>query len=582
MDKYDLVIKNGTIVDGTGRDMYKADLGISMGKIVKIGNLEDCEGAHTIDAEGKIVCPGFIDAHTHADLNMLIWPESEGYVMQGVTTTVTGNCGFSPAPVSDVWMFAGWEYKTDFNAHKDPYSEMTWFSDLDAMKKAMKEEYDLDIDYSDMNGFFEHAEKETFSVNFYPFVGHCNIRLKVMGTDHARQATSDEIEQMKEVLREEMKAGCRGISTGLDYPPGIYANTEELIELAKVAKEYGGSYITHIRSNPDIFSAHNWDILGGLKEAIRIGKEADIKVHIAHMWPAISLTKNSPLDEKIEAATLIKSLLDEAIAQGVQISYDVVPNDAGGGCYNPHFAYLLRPWILKAGSVGQFIKNLSDSEYTATVIDEIKAGKWMFASKGYAPNIEDDVLIIKSSVDRFVNKTLRSILEENNWGFEEGLLNLFKEDPYACMKQALMVHLPDEWLNEILDYPLATPSSDGFSYNHDSSLMFDVPLDKLPTTNNFCFAIRYLTLYGKQRLEDTIRQLTGRPAEIFEINDRGVLKEGNYADIVVFTQSDLKTNENFEDTRQFPDGIDYVIINGEITADHKKHTGAKAGRVLRA
>jgi N-acyl-D-aspartate/D-glutamate deacylase len=580
---YDLIIRNGTIVDGTGKDKYPGDVAIQGDRIAALGDMRDAQSAKTINAEGKYVMPGYIDPHSHGDLNMLIWPESEAYVMQGVTTTVCGNCGFSPAPIKDVWTFAAWEYRLIHRATPQYYTEISFFHDIEKMKAGFKDVYDYDIDYENMGEFFRKADSAGFSVNYYPFVGHNNIRTAVMGMDCLRPAAPAEIERMKALLKQEMEAGCRGLSTGLDYPPGVYGTTEEIIELAKVAKACGGSYISHFRAS-QLFTTGklDMDVPGGIREAIKIGKETGIRVHLAHMLPAFTMSPNDPLERKIEAATIIKDIIDEALAQGVKISYDVIPNTSGGGCTTPNLGYLFRPWILASGSYEQFLKNIEVADYAEMLKRDAACSPWFPLNSNMIPDLGNNYHINESCHKEYAHKTLGEIMKENDWDAVHALLEILKADPDTKLKPVSGVGVSEEWLKEILDHPYAMPSSDGFSYNRDAEIGLDYPLDKKPHPNNFCYAIRYLTRYQKERIEDTVRMLTGLPAEIFDIKSRGTLEQGNYADIAVFTEDHLNTNENYSNPAIFPDGIDYVIINGKLTGEDKKHTGAKAGKILKA
>jgi len=579
---YDLLIKRGKVIDGTGGDAFAADVGIVGDTIVAVGDLHEEQAAKIIDAQGKIIAPGFIDPHSHNDLNMLIWPENEGNVMQGVTTAIAGNCGFSPAPIESVYVFSAWEYRLCYEAEPSVYTEIKFFYDLEKMKEQFKKVYNFDLDYRTLPEYFTKAEKAGFSVNYYPFVGHNNIRTAVMGLDCLRNATEEEIEKMKDLMRECMKAGARGLSTGLDYPPGCYATTEEIIELAKVAKEFGGTYITHFRSSKLFITGDpTSEPTEGIKEAIRIGKEAGIKVHLAHMIPTKNSLKGELTEEdKILAATEAKDLVDEALKDGVDITYDVIPNTVAGGHIVPTFAAVLKPWILIAGSVEQAVKNLSIPEYADMVKKEMKEGKWPFTGFPGMPTPEGSLNLIRHKDESMQGRTVKEIMTEKGWDcFYQAVIDIFLADPYARLKY--VAAFDEKWLKEVLDHPLAMPSSDTFSYNSDSNIGLDPPLEKLPSVNNFCYAIRYMLNYGKDRLEDTIFRMTGLPAKTFGLGDRGVIAEGRKADIVVLDYEHLATNEDYIDPRQFPDGIEYVIINGEITGEHKKHTGVKAGRILK-
>ncbi len=584
MKHFDIIIRNGIIVDGTGKDKYKSDIGIIGDTIVEINDFsakEDVLAERYIDAKGAYISPGFIDPHSHNDLNLLIWPENEANVLQGITTAISGNCGFSPAPIKEDIFFSGWEYKISYEITKEKYKEAEFIMNRDSMKKALKEAYNFDLDYETLGEFFCKSKSDGFSVNYYPFVGHNNIRLEAMGRDCFREATKEEIEKMKVILRREMEAGARGLSTGLDYPPGAYSTTEELIELSKVAKEYNGTYISHVRSMKlylDKTESLDPDIMSGIRELIRIGKETGIRVHVAHVLPAFQISRDDSYEKKRESVDCIIELFNNALKDGVDISYDVIPNTSGGGVMISNLAYLLKPWVLENSSVKELLKKLEDKEYEDYVKKDMKECEYAYANKNLITNLDDMFVIIKCSEESFQGNSIRRIMRMKNWEYEDAIINILRIDPETKMK--FDVGSPEECLEILLDHPNAIPSSDGFSYNLDSNPGLSDELSKLPHPNNFCYIIRYLTLYKKDRIEDSIRQITSYPAERFNIPDRGIIREGFKADIVIFNEDKLKTNENFIDSRQIPEGIDYVIINGQLTGELKKHLGTKAGRII--
>ena len=237
---YDIIIQNGSIVDGTGKTAYLSDIAIKDGKIAKIAStIREC-ATQTIDASGCFITPGFIDPHSHADLSLLAFPKNEAYTLQGVTTQICGNCGLSAGPIGEkYWEFLCWEYDCLNETCKSIFLPYSWQSDVNAMKQAMKKYHHLDIDWISLGEFMEKAERTGFSCNYYPMSGHNHIRNAVMGKNH-RPATNEELEQMKAILRDDMEHGSNGFSTGLDYIPGRFATFNEILELAKVAKEYNG------------------------------------------------------------------------------------------------------------------------------------------------------------------------------------------------------------------------------------------------------------------------------------------------------------------------------------------------------
>lgn len=581
MSKYDIVIKNGRVVDGTGKDAYIADVAIKGDKIAAIGSFQESDASRVIDATGKIVCPGFIDTHSHADLNLLIWPHNEADVMQGVTTTISGNCGFSPAPVGDIYLFSAWEYNLVYEVTKDPYNIINFFNDIDAMKKAMKKTYNYDMDYKTMAEFFQKAEKAGFSVNYYPFVGHNPIRVEAMGKDCMREATPEELEKMKEILRREMKAGARGLSSGLDYPPGSCSTTDELVELAKVAKECGGMYVSHVRSaHINEKGEMEMSIIHGIKEAIEIGRRSGIRVHVSHILPAFDVSEDDSEEQKIKSAAEVLKLIDDAVADGVDISCDVIPNISGGGFSCNRLSFFLRPWVLECGSAGKLLERLDDPEYLKKVKYEMGTSNYTYANKNRLPVLPQWIMISRCDDPSFSGKIVSEIMADKGWEFEDTLINIFKADIKTNALLFLSTITP-EFLKTVTRHPRVIPCSDGFSYDLDSNIGLSDELGQYPHPNNYCYSTRYILEYGKPRIEDTIRQMTGYPAERFFIKDRGILKEDYFADIVVLDMDKLKTNEDYIEPRNFPDGVDCVLINGVVTGEKKTHTQAKAGRILK-
>ena len=586
MSKLDLLIKGGKIIDGTGAPGFVADLGIKDGLIAKIGNLSDCQAEQVLNAEGKVVTPGFIEAHSHVDNTLRLFPESEGYLMQGVTTAISGNCGFSPAPLraeEDVWMFAIWEWKVTMELISDPYLEVADTMDFKKVMALMKKHYNLDIPYRTMAGFMKTAESEGFSINTYPLVGHGMIRYTVMGDDFRRAATPEEIEKMKVILRGELESGCHGMSVGLDSLPGAYAHTAELIELAKVVKEYDALYASHCRGYTTLIDGDtNTKILEGYHEAIRIGKETGVRVHISHVMPEYQIPLDAPLEEKLAKAREVLKIIDDAIAGGVDLGFDVVSSDTGGVIYRSDLGYLLRPYYMKSGrSVEKLLENLENPEWIAEMKDDVKTGRNIWLSPVWGPNIDASITILRCNQQEYVGKTLRSIMQEKGWDMIDAIVNIFKADPFTHARLGLGAMFAEEWTEEVLLHPLAMPSGDNVNNNLNSDYGIESPISVYPHQNAYCYTIKYLTdLSKKMSLEEKIRHITKIPAEQFRIMDRGTLEVGKWADIVVMTPEELKTNEDFIDPRQAPDGINYVVVNGALTIENKKHTTAKAGRFI--
>jgi len=567
---YDLIIKNGWIVDGSGSEKYIADVAILDDKIIKIGNLEYTEGKLVIDAQGKIVCPGFIDPHSHADVTIMFYPQNESCILQGVTTFIGGNCGDSAAPVGEYW-----DNKVlDLDKIKGVIpSYYTWYnSQIKSVevKKQAKEQYGLDLNYETLGQFCLLLEKMKISSNYYPLVGHGNLRNLVMKNDVNRPATSEEVEKMKLLLEDALMLGARGLSTGLDYPPGAFATTEEIIELAKVVKKYDGIYASHIRARKLFTTGEGgYDPEGGLQEAFLIGEKTGVKVHISHLI----MIKNP--EYTIE-------LFRAARDKGINVTYDVIANTTAGGGTFTYLAFILKPWYLTAGTPEQFEMNLRDSDYVEAMKKDMSSSKWYFANFGALPGVEDAILITHCKNSEFENKTVKSIMEENGWTYSDTLINIAKSDSLTRIKYGTpSKETEHELLKELYAFSGAMPSSDGFAVDDKACFGFAAPFCMYPHQNSYNYAIRYLKRYLLESLEKSIYKATGLVAETFGIANRGFIKENCFADIIVVDLDSLDCNENIFDSRTYPSGVDYVVVNGLITSNLGEHTGEKAGRVLR-
>lgn len=578
---YDIIIKNGLIADGTGSDAYKADLAIKNGKIAKIGDCGADEAEKILDAEGKYVTPGFIDPHSHADLSLMVWPKNEAYVLQGVTTQICGNCGLAAAPIGDeTWEFWCWEYKSMNKTYKNLFTPIHFQTDAKGMKENLKKDYGLDVDWKTLGEFMERLEKKGFSTNYYPQSGHNHIRNTVMGTA-ARLATPEELEQMKAILRDDMEHGSQGFSTGLDYLPGRFSDTNEVEELLKVVKEYGGVYSTHTRDFDPEDPTGAFNGVYGVREATELCRRTGVKTNISHMFPLFTYepTEN-PEMERMTAQASVAELERGWRDEGLPIMYDVIANSSMGGSTLPHLITLVRPWVLMCGSVEGFIERLDYADFAGMIKEQAAAGKAMMLNTMGRIKIENAFGVASCKYKDYENKMLAQLMKET--GIEDPIdmiLEVLKKDPYAGM--LICMTGGEKSVEILLSSERSMPSSDGFAFDLDTRMDMDYPLHRRPHPNNFCFAIRYLLNYGPERFEDRIRQMSAVPAEWFNIHDRGFLKEGYWADVVVIDREHLATNEDPVDPGHAPDGLDYVIINGVITADHKVHTGAKAGKVLR-
>ena len=576
---YDILIKNGWIVDGTGKDKYIADIAIKDGIIEKIGKLDGAVAKKTIDAGERHVTPGFIDPHAHSDMSLLVWPRNEAFTLQGVTTQICGNCGLSAAPIGDeFWEFWCWEYKCMDEMQKSLFDPYNFQMPKEEMVKAIKEEYGLDVSWKTLGEFMDHAESKGFSCNYYPLSGHNHIRNAVMGKID-RPANEEELEKMKAILRGDMENGSQGFSTGLDYPPGRFSDTAEVEALVRVAGEYGGVYNSHIRGfdpeKPDVFNQ-----VYGIREATELCRRTGIKTNIAHMFPIFTYgPENTPEMDRAVALATVAELERGWREEGLPIMYDVIADPSMGGSTLPYLIFLMRAWVLMCGSVGEFLKRLAYQDFVDMIKTQVAEGKGdLLSSK--LPDPGRLIKVAACAEKKFEGKLIYEIMkEEKTDNPVDAVLIVLKADPYAGM--SLQVCNDKECVEILLSSERSMPSSDGFAFDLDTFLGLPYPLHRRPHPNNYCYAVRYLLNYGGPRFEDKVKQMTGVPAEWFNLDKRGTLEEGKWADIVVIDLPNLATNEDAVDPGRAPDGIDYVIINGVIAAEHKKHTGALAGKVLR-
>lgn len=574
---YDLLIKNGMLVDGSGKDAYVADIAIQDEKIAAIGNLQEQVAVQVIDAKGRYVTPGFIDPHSHADMSLLVWPKNEAYTLQGVTTQICGNCGLAAGPIADdIWEFWCWEYASLNKTYKAIFEPYNFQTPKKGILEALKGDYGLEVTWKTLGEFMEVAEEKGFSCNYYPLSGHNHIRNTVMGKA-ARPATKEELDQMKAILRDDMEHGSCGFSTGLDYYPGRYATMEEIEELVKVAGEYGGVYSTHVRGF-DPATPNEWNMRYGVNEATDICRHTGVKTNISHMSSLFAYSPKGSVDmEKAVAHMSVKELEKGWREEGLPMMYDVIANPSSGGSTIPFLIALLRPWVLMCGSPQAFMERIEYADFVDMIREQAAAGKYMMVGDERMAHM---VCVRRCIDERFKEKRLSCIMQEHHLDtMVDAILMILKKDMYTTMD--FLVEGGDDEVRILLDSERAMPCSDGFAFDLDTSLDYPRPLNRAPHPNNYCYAIRYLLYYGPKRLEDKIRRMTAVPAEWFNISDRGMLKVGNWADIVVLDLAHLKTNEDSVETGKAPDGIDYVIINGVIAAKHKQHTGALAGKVLR-
>lgn len=535
--EYDIIIRNGRVIDGTGNPWYKADLYLQDSRIVSIGKI-NADARKEIDASGLIVSPGFIDAHSHADFNTLLYREMENLVQQGITTVIAGQCGSSPAPISE---------KNREQAQKE----------IDSI---LPEGMELKIDWSTFDEYLLEEEKSGLGANVAHLVGHGAIRGAGMGLD-AREPTTEELETMKKLTAEAMRAGAFGLSSGLIYPPGIYAGTDELVELAKVASQYRGIYDSHIRGEGKT-------LIKALEEAILIGEKANVPVQISHHKVASKSIWGKSKD------TL--QMFEEARKRGIDVTVDQYPYKAG----STSLMTLLPPWAHDGGK-DEALKRLRDAEKRKRMRKDIENGipGWEnFAGELGWKNV------YVTSVNTEDNKTIEgmNISELKEYRNEKDEFTalyklLLEEEGSAGM---VIFYGDEEDVRRIMKHPLHMVGTDA------GSCTVEGPFCKgKPHPRHYGTYPKILGTYVREEkvltLEEAIRKMTSFPAQRFGITDRGLIRDGMLADIIIFDVEEVAERSTYQDPHQFPSGYHYVIVNGEVTLDKGRYKPVLAGKTLR-
>ncbi len=539
-----LLIKNGLILDGTGSQGYISDILIEGDKVVQIKQNIDAAGTEIIDASNKVVAPGFIDMHHHGDLSIMEINKAEASIMQGVTTLVVGMCGLGLAPAN--------EKVRDYyhNFVKNIFGSS-------------------DILYDTIQEYMDAIVKKGVSVNLAFFIPHGNIRFLVLGSER-RPANEREIEEMKKSVEEGMKAGAFGITTGLIYPPGSITSTEEIIELCKIVAQYKGIYDSHMRNE-------GGDVIEiGMTELIKIAREAKVQAQISH-WKA-----GSSFAWKLTSDMI--NLVKEAREHGLKIYADLYPYEES----STSLSYiLLQPWVYD-----NFKENLTDLEKRKKIINEIfnliSANFLSSAPKaiGLIPKV-----ILRKFLLRFFKKSVRIISVTHNHKIEgeflgpaikilypkrkfvAGLLDFVRDEEGGIMVSMRMMSEVKS-VYSLFKQDFVCVGSDGF-------LVKDVNTHP----RSYGTFPKILSKYVREKnivsLEKAIKKMTYLPATILGLSDRGEIKEDKKADIVIFDFEKIEDKSTYKNGRQFPEGIDFVIVNGKIAVKKGIHTGALSGQILK-
>jgi len=525
---YDVILRNGLIVDGTGAPFFKGDVGIKGGDIVKVGDLSGASAEQVLDCAGLVVSPGFIDVHNHSDVSLMAVPTADNYVMQGVTTIVVGNCGASVAPLSDVnrdRVVKEWE----------PYSKEVQFT------------------WTSFGEYLDALGEVRPSINVATLVGHGTIREAVLDVE-GRAPTSRELEEMKRYVKEALDSGCFGLSTGLIYAPGVFSKTDEIVSLAKVVGWYGGIYASHIRNESDL-------LLDAVMEAIRIGEAARVPVEISHL--KASGARNWGLSK------VALELIARGRRKNVEVTCDVYPYTAG----MTSLLALLPPWA-REGGLEKTLSIIRDGESRKRIVEELKRPSLEWENIAYDAGMDGTLLAYSENYKMFEGKSMAQIAKEAGKDPYEIMLEIVERDGHSAM--VVVGGMCEEDVQHILKSRLSMVSSDGEVVKFGEGKPHPRFYGTFPRV--IC---RYVKEKGVLTLEEAIRKMTGTPAWKFRLWDRGLIRPGMKADITVFDYWRIRDTATFENPHSYPEGIKYVLVNGKTVVENGVHTKERSGCVLR-
>jgi N-acyl-D-amino-acid deacylase len=529
---FDIILRNGMIYDGSGSISYAGDIAINADTIAAMGDLKSARGEIELDAGGLAIAPGFINMLSWAQESLIEDGRSQSNIRQGVTLEVMGE-GWSEGPLTPSMKEENTELQGDIK---------------------------YDIVWSTVGEFLEFLEVKGVSCNIASFVGATTLRVNAIGYED-RAPTAEEMDQMKMLVREAMEEGAVGLSTSLIYAPAFFADTEELIGLCKEVSSYGGLYISHMRSEGQ-------QLLEGINEVIEIADKAGIRSEIYHLKAAGR--ENWP---KMDLAI---AKIDSARVAGLQITADMYNYTAAGTGL-----YATMPQWVQEGGHDAWVARLKDEKLRERVIEEMrKPGKdWenFFHMTGSAENII--VVGFKhDSLKYLTGKTLAEVAQMRNTSPAETILDLIIHDNSRV--DAIYFLMSEENIKRQIVLPWVSFGSDEQSLAPEGVFLKTNPHPR--AYGNFA---RLLGKYVREEkiipLEEAIRKLSHLPAENLKIEKRGLLKEGYYADIVLFDPEKIQDHATFEDPHQYATGVIHVFVNGQQVLKDGEHTGATPGRIVR-
>ena len=528
---FDVIIRGGTVYDGTGAPGRRVDVGIRGDRIAAVGDLASSHGAKVVDATGLAVAPGFINMLSWATESLLVDGRSQGDIRQGVTLEIFGE-GSSMGPLTDAMKKRAYEQMGDIK---------------------------YDITWTTLAEYLRELERRGVSTNVASYVGATTIRENVIGLED-RKPTPEQLDAMRALVRKEMEAGALGIGSSLIYAPAFYASTEELIELCKVAAEYRGKYISHMRSEGN-------RLLEAVDELIRISREAKVPAEIYHLKAAgqANWSKMDQVISKVEAAR----------KEGLKITADMYTYTAGATGLDA----AMPPWVLDGG-YDEAYKRLADPAVRPKIAAAIRTGGSDWENLYVAAGSPERVILVEfknEKLKHLTGKTLADVAKLRGENPVDTIMNLVLEDRSRVGTVYFM--MSEENLRKQIALPWVSFGSDAGSMSPE--LPFTKSSAHPRAYGNFSRLLgRYVRDEKVIPLEDAIRKLTGLPASNLELDRRGFLREGMFADVAVFDPQAIADRATFEKPHQFATGMRHVFVNGGHVLENGEHTGAKPGRVV--
>ncbi|MDH5366466.1 MAG: D-aminoacylase [Cyclobacteriaceae bacterium] len=518
---FDIILKNGTIYDGSGKTPFTGDIGISHDTIAAIGNLEDATGKQIRDLQGLAVAPGFINMLSWANVSLIEDGRSQSDIRQGVTLEILGE-GRSMGPLNDTMKLKMVENQGDIK---------------------------YDIKWTTLGEYLQYMEDKGVSTNIASFIGNGTVRQHVIGNEN-RPATPEELLEMKALVQHAMEEGAVGISSSLLYAPSGYANTEELIELAKVASKFNGMYISHIRNEGD-------QLLEAIEELITISREAKIPSEVYHL-KASGQSNWHKMDSVIEK-------IEQARQEGLAVTADMYTYSASSTGLHVQ----LPDWV-REGGVEATIQRLSDASLRDSILKDIEF-----------TNPPDRILLTgfrNEALRKYAGKRLNEVADILGKSPEETMVDLIVEDDSRI--QVVYFSMSEDNIKKKVALPWMSFCSDAGSYTNEG-----VFIKQITHPRAYGSFIRVLSKFSRDEnvltLQEAIRKLAALPAQNLKLKKRGMLKTGNYADIVVFDPNEIKDVATFEDPHQYSEGMVHVWVNGVQVLEDGNHTDAKPGRFIK-